>query len=68
MRKLIFPFQAKLITVPDIEFAAENMRVGEVYTVYSWEGSCFRVSTDLPGVWTLIHYGRLEEIPHREPA
>ena len=63
MRKLIFPFKARLISEPGSEYAAENMRVGEIYTVYGWAGSCFEVSTDIPGDYTLIHYQRVEEIP-----
>lgn len=60
----MFPFQAKLISEPDSKYARDNMRVGETYTVSGIAGSCFVVSTDVPGDKTLIWNGRLERVLH----
>lgn len=62
MRKLIFPFKAKLIEKP--AHYQPNMSIGEVYTVLRWAGACFVVSTDIPGVTAIVHNSRFEEIPH----
>ena len=60
----MFPFQARLISVPDSEYAREHMRVGETYTVFGLAGSCYEVSTDVSGDKTLIWQGRLEVVLH----
>jgi len=60
----MFPYQAKLISEPDSEYARDNMRVGEMYTVFGQAGSCLEVSTDVPEDKTLIWQGRLERVLH----
>lgn len=60
----MFPYQAKLISEPDSEYARDNMRVGETYTVFRQAGSCVEVSTEVPGDKTLIWQGRLERVLH----
>jgi hypothetical protein len=60
----MFPFQAKLISEPDSEYAREHMQVGETYTVFAEAGSCYEVSTDISGDKTMIWRGRLEIVLH----
>lgn len=58
-----FPFTAKLVSEPTSEYACEHMRVGHTYTVFGTAGSCYEVSTDLPGDKTLVWQGRFEKVP-----
>lgn len=60
----MFPYQAKLKSEPDSEYAREHMTVGDTYTVFSQAGSCVEVSTDVPNDKTLIWQGRLERVLH----
>ncbi len=63
-----FPYQAVLVSVPESEYAADNMTVGNIYTVYEWAGSCLVCSTNIPNDRTMIDFSRLDPCGPEDPS
>jgi len=56
-----FPSQVKLNEAPN-DTSADVMTVGKEYTALGWAGSCFIVTTDVPGETRMVHHERFAQM------